>query len=562
MPTLQELAGQIQSRGFIPNPWWWDQYLQGQGVRAFPAANMLAALPAANFAAPAAPSFAAVAPSLLQQFGPRLLSGLSPENTDLGRAMADASSFLNLGTNIAQGNVPGAIGSGLRSASALTRMGGFPGASGTLNALGGPLTIGLGLAQGNPLGAASGVPATLSGLGGLATAASGLGPIMAGGATAAELAALGATGAEIAAASPVLAGLGSGLSTAGSIAALPVAIASLIALNQQFQSAETARRKAEETGRIQEGFAQNWPRLSQIPNTMESLNRLGLLGQAEQLDTLQSALRESRAAISALPAVSQYLGTQGGKQSHPLFTYPGVDVSGYAAETPALTSQAYLAQLRAGDLLAQRGVEQPPLNLMPEGYTGRPVGFDTAIDMSPEAVVSALRGYGGLPTDIYPYGREREREALFEPQPGTYSDEIYTPGAPTGYGPLPPGRDLADFPEFLEGYNTPGQQLASLVQFFQSQNPNFAESALGQEYARFGSTGFPGQGTRPADLPAVTPMTATTTPGAGSPSPGARAGAGRAEPSAIAFPLETSGGLRQDSLDQSLEGARAFLGVL
>lgn len=229
-------------------------------------------------------------------------------------------------------------------------------------------------------------------------------------------------------------GLAAGLSTAGQVGgtlALPLAGISIGASNWMKKQAKKQKQQTQESGDIRRGLAEAVPNVRKAMEVAQSLDRVNALPPQYQIAALQQAREHLQKGVEDLSVdFSRFISTggQGGKASL-VGKVPTGDAEALAA---AAWPDVVAGLLRVQDALAQRGVALPATEVGP--LTNR----------SPAAMLNFAKSFAGAPAGYRPY-------------------DTLTPEALAQVGP------------------------GNLEQFFVSQlgqqNPQFAQSAMGQRLA-------------------------------------------------------------------------------
>ncbi len=288
---------------------------------------------------------------------------------------------------------------------------------------------------GNPLGAA------VSGLGAANNASE-----LFGGPTLGSLASAALPAATQEALAQLLASVG-GTAGLGMVSAglLPI-IQSMFGQDFSLPFSGSGRGPAQlhETNTIRRNFGTAWP---QFQGAGDAMGALGGAMQGGDAQALQALIQQAETAQGALPAISQYLSTEGGRQSAggTGIHIPAMDVSGYEQQSPILQMQAYLADLGARDKLAQLGSP-----------------YDETQAPQMQVYLNALGQQGQLG------GRQ------FNTPTGAYQD----PNSPDYLPPDQLAQMLQLTPEEAAGLSQPGQRLQTIQSAFGRLSPNYAGSPL------------------------------------------------------------------------------------
>lgn len=296
---------------------------------------------------------------------------------------------------------------------------------------------------GAPAGASVGTDIVSNGLAALAPGAGadaitsylgGAGGVLAGGAE--GLASAGA-GALANAAPSALSGVGFGLIT--SIPSIWEGI------NGYFQGVQTAKAKLGETEGIRKDFPAAWNTFTGANATNALLDTVGTQPADQQQQTLQKILNDSWAQVAASGPVSQFISTQGGRQTAPgSVQVPATDVTGLEAQSPTLMMNAATSYLVSRDALAARGATMDQNYQLERGVP----------------IANGLARWGGL------------------------NDVTFLQAGSTGGEPNNNGRTYTLTPEEQAGLDTPGLVTQTLVGLFTKLNPGFAQTQLGQRLAQ------------------------------------------------------------------------------
>lgn len=380
--------------------------------------------------APAALDFASLTPSQMAALSAAVPGDEAFAGSLTSGNAADLARSLDAGPDVG-GDLPGALGTAGEGLGA--GLGGLGLLSGILNrnpfaaAMGG-IQAGSGLSQllGGP-SLTSYLMSLLSSSGEAAGAAAG-GTAAAGGAAAA--------GEAIPAGASGLVGLG----------LTPFAIA----LTNWLMGQGPPNGKAAETGQIRSDFATAYPRIKGAGETYGHFGDLADESPEQQDETLQGILAASRDQRSQIPALSQFTSTQGGRHSgssgEMLASFmpstggvAPIDVSGLEKETPSLYMLATLNGLGAEDLLAQRGI-----NPYEGGTNGNGYNY-----WDPGQTLQLLAQQGQVP--VSPTGEL--------PQPMTAEEQ--------------------------QQYESPGNRIQAINDYFARISPNYAGSPLAKAIAPF-----------------------------------------------------------------------------
>ena len=250
--------------------------------------------------------------------------------------------------------------------------------------------------------------------------------------------------------------LGGTLGGAFGMAAAPLAIFyGLQSMNTQMQDANKLNAMAHDTNQIRKAFGTAYPQLESGGQAYQMLQMLPYLPPDAQQQLLGTIRDWADVGRSSIPAVSQFISTQGGR--HSSFNGAGevapMDVSQYEARTPDLYMQTVLAQMAAEDMLANRGVEMPT-----SGYHA----------WDPMQTLGLLSPTSGMP-NIY-RAPLSARSAYGLPDLGA-----------TGINtPIQQDEGATYLPEDVyQSLQKPGGRLSALQQYLTGLSPDFATSKLG-----------------------------------------------------------------------------------
>lgn len=420
----------------------------------------------------------------LMDFGGTLASARANfgNNFNTGFGLTDLSGLASLGLGAFSGNPVSAAGGGISALGTLARLGGYPGLSAGLGALGGPISL-LGSAfTGDMSGIPSGAVGTLSGLGsllstlGTAPLSSGIAAGTAGGAIPTGAATL----------SPALAGAGSALSAVAGALAIPAAVAGMILSNNMAKRARQAFNQARETRDIRQGMAIAWPqRILGTQAGAHAIEALGAPGRTESdADILRRYADQAFQGQAAGAAITRFLNTQGGKQS--VAKIPGIDVSPWSAVNAEGQARNWINSMRLADVSARLGI---PISNMPEWQAqGAIGGLVTPTDLANAVASMGSLGGPGTATSYTPNLPESFVSAF---RPGNFENAAmqYFGGINPQFSTSQFGQLLSSMPRFNITSVSPAQQLANMQRINQEGQNLFATRFANDPQITLGSSG-------------------------------------------------------------------------